>query len=74
MSDITKFVYKEVDDSDIFYVDFEDYETGIVNTHGYESGDVVLFVWDNIKYRGTLYKCSYDDDSIFEIKNVKIRQ
>jgi hypothetical protein len=74
MNDITKFVYKESDDSNIFYADFENYETGTVNTQGFESGDMVLFTWEDKKYRGVLRQSSYDsNDGLFEITNVKER-
>lgn len=74
MNDITKFVYKESDESSVFYADFENYETGTVNTLGFESGDMVLFVWDSKKYRGVLRQCSTEiSDGLFEITNVKER-
>lgn len=73
MNDITKFVYKETDDSSSFYADFEDYNTGTVNTLGFENGDVVLFVWENKKYRGTLRQTGNGLDGLFELTNVKER-
>jgi hypothetical protein len=74
MNDITKFVYKESDSSNIFYADFENYETGIVNTQEFESGDMVLFTWNDKKYRGVLRQCNYNqEDGLFEITNVKER-
>lgn len=75
MNDITKFVYKESDSSDVFFADFENYETGTVNTQGYESGDMVLFCWNGKKYRGVLRQLSFSsDDGLFEISNVKERE
>lgn len=74
MIDITKFVYKEADSSETFFADFEDYETGTVNTHGYEHGDMVLFSWDGKKYRGSLRQTGLDNsDGLFEIVNIKLR-
>ena len=73
MTDITKFVYKESDVDNVFYADFEDYESGIVNTNGYESGDMVLWVWEDKKYRGVLRQRGDAADGLFEIVNVKER-
>lgn len=74
MNDITRFVYKESDDSNVYYADFENYETGTVNTQGFENGDMVLFSWDDKKYRGVLRSCNYNrEDGLFEVTSVKER-
>jgi hypothetical protein len=73
MNDITSFIYKESDDSDIFYADFENYETGTVNTQGYEDGDMVLWSWDSKKYRGVLRVQGNIVDGLFLLTNVKER-
>ena len=73
MSDITRFIYKESDDSKDFFADFENYETGIVNTLGFEDGDVALFSWKDKKYRGTLRQQGDESNGLFEVVNVKER-
>ena len=73
MNDITKFIYKESDDSEVFFADFEDYETGTVNTLEYEDGDMVLWVWENKKYRGVLRQRGSATDGLFELTSVKER-
>ena len=73
MNDITNFVYTESDDSNIFFADFENYETGVVNTQGFEDGDMALFTWSGKKYRGTLRLQGDSSSGLFEITNVKER-
>jgi hypothetical protein len=73
MTDISNFIYKETDDSDVFYADFENYETGTVNTLEYEDGDMVLWVWEGKKYRGVLRQRGNPVDGLFELVSVKER-
>jgi len=73
MNDITRFIYKETDDSSQFFADFENYDTGVVNTLGFEDGDVALFTWENKKYRGTLRQQGDGSSGLFEVTSVKER-
>ena len=73
MTDVSKYIYKEPGNENTFYADFENYETGTVDTIGYEDGDMVLWVWDNIKYRGVLRQRGNPVDGLFELFNVKER-
>jgi hypothetical protein len=73
MSDITRFIYKESDESSQFFADFENYDTGVVNTQGFEDGDVALFSWNGKKYRGTLRQQGDESNGLFEVVNVKER-
>jgi hypothetical protein len=70
MPDITKYITKE---SSGFYADFEDYDNSKVNSEGYEDGDVVFWIWDDTKYRGTLRDCGQGHEGMFEIENVRER-
>lgn len=72
MNDITKYIYKETEQCNKFYADFENYETGVVNTEDYEDGDMVRWVWDNIKYRGVLRQQGTALDGLFELTSVKV--
>jgi hypothetical protein len=73
MNDITRFIYKESDDSEEFFADFENYETGVVNTMGFEDGDMALFTWNSKKYRGTLRQQGDGSSGLFEVTNIKER-
>jgi hypothetical protein len=70
MSDITKYITKEITG---FYADFEDYETSKVNEEGYEDGDIVFWVWENKKYRGVLRDHGQENEGMFELENVRER-
>jgi hypothetical protein len=72
MNDISKYVYRESDDNNVFYADFEDYETGIVHSGDYESGDMVKFIFEDVKYIGTLRECGSTTDGLFEVVNVRV--
>lgn len=53
-SDITQYVYKENDESSVFFVDTEDYTNSGQHLQGYEDGDMVKWRWQGARYSGTL--------------------
>jgi len=71
--DITKYVSKDSLDESItdFYADFEDYDSGIQDVE-MESGDIVGWTWNGIKYTGILRGNPSHNDGMFEIERVKI--
>jgi hypothetical protein len=69
--DITKHIYKEDEDSNIFFVDTEDYTESGQHLQGYESGDVVKWSWKSSRYYGTLRTYGSTNIGIFIIPDAK---
>lgn len=70
-SDITKYVYKEDENSNIFFVDTEDYTECGQHLQGYEDGDIVRWSWENIKFYGTLRPYGNVSNGIYIISDAK---
>lgn len=70
-SDITKYVYKENENSSIFFVDTEDYTESGQHLQGYEDGDVVKWTWENCRYYGTLRSYGNSNNGIYIISDAK---
>lgn len=71
-SDVTKYVFKEQEESNIFFVDVEDYTEARDHLRDYEDGDVVKWVWENNQYLGTLRAYGGTQTGIYIIKDAKI--
>jgi hypothetical protein len=71
-SDISKYIFKESEDNNVFFVDVEDYSESGEHLHGYEDGDIVRWIWGEQKYMGTLRTYGGTTTGIFVIKDAKI--
>ena len=70
-SDITKYIYKENEDSNTFFVDIEDYTESGHHLQGYEDGDIVRWVWNGVKLYGTLRCYGNVNNGIYIISDAK---
>jgi len=70
-SDLTKYVYKENEDSNVFFIDIEDYTGNSSHLQGYCEGDTVKWVWERIKYIGTLRNWGSMNSGIFIITDAE---
>jgi len=70
-SDVSKYVFKEKDESNIFFIDTEDYTEANDHLQGYEDGDIVKWTWNNTQYIGTLRPYGSTQTGIFIIRDAK---
>ena len=70
-SDLSKYVYKEDENSNTFFIDTEDYTDNCQHLQGYEDGDVVKWSWNNVRYMGTLRCYGNNNNGIFVINDAK---
>jgi hypothetical protein len=70
-SDLSKYIFKENDKNNVFFVDIEDYSEQGEHLCGYEDGDIVRWTWEEQNYIGTLRTYGGTTTGIFVIKDAK---
>ena len=74
MKDITKYIGKDSNLNKItdFYADLEEYENTIPEIKDIESGDIVGWTWEGIKYVGILRDKGSSKHGIFDLERTQI--